>query len=96
MRDGLKAIGADYPNLVEDVRGKGFLIGAKLRAPNIKVRDAARAERLLLGVAGDNTIRLAPALNVTPAEIEECLARLRSALDAVASDRKHAETASAV
>ena len=42
-------------------------------------------ERLILLACGPRSIRLRPALNVTPAEVDEGMKRLRAALESVRS-----------
>ena len=63
-----------HPDLIAEVRGKGLLAGFKLGSgTNTALRDRLREDGLLAGVAGDNTVRLAPPLNVTSAEIEQAI-----------------------
>lgn len=81
---GLEALAADpaIPAAVE-ARGLGLLRGIRLadgvdaRAVLGRLRDE---QRMLASIAGGTVIRLAPALNVTPDEIDDALARLGSAL----------------
>lgn len=94
LRQGLEAIatGRNAP-MVEEVRGKGLLVGLKLEpgiAP-LKVRNEARDRGLLVGVAGDNVVRLAPPLTITEAEVDQALEVLDGALASVAAD--HADVA---
>ncbi|WP_017932619.1 aspartate aminotransferase family protein [Robiginitomaculum antarcticum] len=66
-----------YPDMIEGVRGKGLLIGLKLKVPNMDVRTIARDDHhFLIGTAGDNVIRMAPALNVTHDECKQALTKL--------------------
>ena len=64
---GMKALDG-----VEDVRGRGLLLGAVLDRPAGPVRDALIARRILVGTApGDpNVLRLLPPLTLTPDEME--------------------------
>ncbi len=91
IRDGFEAIKSEVPGSIVDVRGKGLLIGAKLAVSNIAVRDATRDLGLLIGVAGDNVVRLAPALNVSSIDVEEAINRLRKALISVKSQESEKE-----
>ncbi|MEM8987453.1 MAG: aspartate aminotransferase family protein [Pseudomonadota bacterium] len=84
LRNGLEELAANHESLVDEVRGKGLLVGATLKTPNAKVRDLARDKGLLIGVAGDNSFRLAPALNVTAAEVDEAVEILRSVFQSIA------------
>ena len=66
-----------YPDMIEGVRGKGLLIGFKLKVPNMDFRTIARDQHhFLIGTAGDNVIRMAPALNVTHEECKVALGKL--------------------
>ncbi len=62
----LRSFGADHPELVETVRGRGLLIGLVLRDPE----RAARAQRValeggvLVNLTGGCVVRFFPALNV--------------------------------
>lgn len=86
LREGLASLQSKYPGLIDGIRGKGLLTGFKLNGvPNTELRDMARESGLLVGVAGDNVIRLAPPLNVKPDEITEAISKLASVLAAVSS-----------
>ena len=75
--EGLKDRHAGY---VLEVRGKGLLRGLKLAAPPKPVQAAARNRKLLIGVAGENCVRLAPPLVLEPAHVSEAIAILDAAL----------------
>lgn len=98
LTDGLNAIatGRNAP-AIEDIRGKGLLIGIKLNIPNVDVRNAARDRGLLVGVAGDNVVRLAPPLIISQAEANQALETLDAAIAEVASaqESKKAKTSEA-
>jgi predicted acetylornithine/succinylornithine family transaminase len=61
------------------VRGRGLLIGVQLNQDPAPLILAAREEGLVIGPAGNNTLRIAPPLIVSAAEIEELLAKLAAA-----------------
>jgi acetylornithine/N-succinyldiaminopimelate aminotransferase len=63
-------------SVIEELRGKGLLIGLKVRVPNSDLVKALRAEGLLAVEAGDNVVRFAPALIVGDKEVDEALAIL--------------------
>jgi len=73
LRTGLARI---FPGCV--VRGQGLLIGVQLpdERPVAQVVAAARAQGLIVGPSGSNTLRLAPPLILTMAEADEILAAL--------------------
>ncbi len=71
--------------LVTGVRGRGLLLGIALAEPVANaVREAAQHNRLIVNAANDTTIRIAPPLNIGPADVEVFLTRLQTALDTVA------------
>ena len=72
--DGLRAL---FPN--QEVRGRGLLIGVQLSEAPAKLVIAARAQGLIVGPSGNNTLRLAPPLVISEAEVGELLARLERA-----------------
>jgi acetylornithine/N-succinyldiaminopimelate aminotransferase len=74
---GLEALVAECPDVFEDARGAGLLVGLKCVVPNTEVQAALQAEGLLSVGAGDNVVRLAPPLIVGDAEISEALEMLR-------------------
>ena len=75
--EGLKDRHAD---LVVELRGRGLLRGLKLVMDPKPVQIAARDAGLLVGVAGDNVLRLAPPLIIGPREIAEATEKLDEAL----------------
>ncbi len=87
LRSELHALQEAFPDFVTDVRGKGLLTGVALSEDllNMDVRNHARDAGLLVGVAGNNTVRLAPPLNVTTAEIEHAASTLRAVIDRLIS-----------
>lgn len=71
-------------NLFSEVRGAGLLIGAQLveawHGKAGQLLAAAQNCGVLILVAGPNTLRFAPALNITEAELKEGLEKLAVAL----------------
>lgn len=55
---------------VKEVRGKGLMIGIELDTQCSELRDAARAEGLIINVAGGNVIRLVPPLVLSQSEAD--------------------------
>ena len=73
-----------YPRLVSEVRGKGLLLGLKAIVPNTDVIAAFREQKLLAVGAGDNVVRFAPPLTITPDELREAREKMIAALDGMA------------
>jgi acetylornithine/N-succinyldiaminopimelate aminotransferase len=81
--EGLGALAARHPAVVEEVRGQGLLIGLKVRPTNTDVVKAAIAEGLLTAPAGDNVVRLLPPMIIGETEVATALAALDAAFRAV-------------
>ena len=75
--EGLKDRHAGF---VLDVRGKGLLRGLQLAVNPKPVQAAARDRKLLIGVAGENCVRLAPPLVLERAHVSEAIAILDASL----------------
>ncbi|MFT4791920.1 MAG: acetylornithine/N-succinyldiaminopimelate aminotransferase [Paracoccaceae bacterium] len=82
FKQGLEALVAAHPDVLESVRGEGLMIGLKSKIPAGDLVKAGYAARLLTVPAADNVVRLLPPLNITDAEIDEGLARLDAACTA--------------
>jgi acetylornithine/N-succinyldiaminopimelate aminotransferase len=78
---GLNDLAERMPEVVEEVRGAGLLVGIKLRPEvvNTEMQAAAVEEGLLTVAAGMNVLRLAPPLIITETEAEEALSMLARA-----------------
>jgi acetylornithine/N-succinyldiaminopimelate aminotransferase len=75
LADGLAALPG-----VSEVRGRGMLLAADLDRPAAGVVDAALHAGLLVGSAGERTLRLTPPLTVTDRELAHGLAILGEVL----------------
>ena len=71
--------------VVGEIRGAGLLVGADLEIEAGPVVDACRERGLLVNAVRPKTLRFAPPLVVTPAEVDAAIEILDSALGAVAS-----------
>jgi acetylornithine aminotransferase/acetylornithine/N-succinyldiaminopimelate aminotransferase len=78
----LRQLAADFPALLKEIRGVGYMVGVGFHADpapfNAKLREAG----LLCPLAGNNTIRLLPPLTATPADLAKSVELLRSVLAA--------------
>jgi len=79
-----------FPDIVEDIRGKGLLIGVKLIPNNREMMALAREHGLLIAGGGDNCVRLLPPLNMTQDEAREAVERLERTFEAARSKAKAA------
>jgi 4-aminobutyrate aminotransferase-like enzyme len=99
LREGLEGLKKKYPKTIGDVRGKGLMQGLELvRDETAKDRTPApeaanrffeetKKRGLLIGKGGlfNNTIRIAPPLNVGKADVEEALRIMDQAFGAFAN-----------
>jgi acetylornithine/N-succinyldiaminopimelate aminotransferase len=69
-----------HGDVIEEVRGEGLMLGIKVRPPVTNVIAAMTGEKLLAVPAGDNVVRLLPALIVSDEEIGEAVRRLGRAV----------------
>ena len=69
----LNQIKNEYPNIIKEVRGRGFLIGLQLNFEQSKFIKALEKNYLLTIRAADNTVRILPPLNVSRKEIDIAL-----------------------
>ncbi|AVA20240.1 acetylornithine transaminase [Rhizobium sp. LEGMi198b] len=87
FRQGLASLKDRFPDIIEDVRGEGLLLGIKAAIPQADLLQAIRAEHLLGVPAGDNVIRLLPPLVVTAEEAREGIARIERAAESLRAAR---------
>ena len=85
LKQGLAAISDEFPDVIEEIRGEGLMLGLRCKAASSSVQKALIAEKMLCAPAGDNVLRLLPPLTVTEDEIQEALLRIRNASEAVSS-----------
>jgi 4-aminobutyrate aminotransferase-like enzyme len=97
LRDGIDALQKKHPKTIGEVRGKGLMIGvefvadetAKDRTPNpeavTKLFEETKKRGLLIGRGGlyNNVLRIAPALNIGKADIEEAVKILGESMAAI-------------
>lgn len=85
LRQKLEGLVASHPDVLEDVRGSGLMLGLKCKvAPGDLVAAGFDAEVLTVPAA-DNVVRLLPPLNITDEEIAEAVSRLDRAAGALAA-----------
>jgi acetylornithine/N-succinyldiaminopimelate aminotransferase len=80
---GLASLKDRFPDIIEEIRGQGLMLGIKAKVPSGELLVAMRDEHLLGVPAGENVIRLLPPLVVTAEEVREGLARIERAALAV-------------
>jgi len=83
----LEALAEEMPRLVSNVRGKGLFLALDLPGTELrgKALEACLAEGLMALASGSRAIRMRPALNLTAAEADEGVEKLRRALRSLAA-----------
>ncbi len=82
LRQRLEGLVAEHSDVFEGVRGEGLMLGVKCRMPNADVVKAGFEAGIITVPAGDNVVRLLPALTISDEEIAEAMARLDRAAKA--------------
>jgi acetylornithine/N-succinyldiaminopimelate aminotransferase len=83
LKQRLASVVDSHPDLVDEVRGEGLLVGVRCKVPVAEVNAAMRAEDMLGVGAGENVIRLLPPLIISDAELDEGVRRFDAALAAL-------------
>lgn len=71
LHQQLGALVSGHPNVFEEVRGSGLMIGLKTKLPSGDFIAQARANGLVVLPAGDNVVRLLPPLTLSEDEARE-------------------------
>lgn len=82
LRQPLESLVAAHPDIFDEVRGSGLMLGLKCKISNSDVLKACYEAHLITVPAADNVIRLLPPLNLSDEEITEAIARLDKAAKA--------------
>jgi acetylornithine/N-succinyldiaminopimelate aminotransferase len=79
LRQKLEGLVAAHPEVFEEARGTGLMLGLKCKAPNIDVVNAGYAQNVLTVPAADNVLRILPPLTLSDDDISEAINRLDKA-----------------
>jgi acetylornithine/N-succinyldiaminopimelate aminotransferase len=85
LRQKLEGLVAAHPDVFEEVRGQGLMLGLKCRRAVGDVVSAGYGVRLLTVPAAEDVLRILPALTITDDEIAEAVTRLDAAAASVAA-----------
>ncbi|MEO1474858.1 MAG: aspartate aminotransferase family protein [Pseudomonadota bacterium] len=80
LTQGLKSVADSHPDKVDGITGKGLLCGVKLKEAPKPLQAKIRDKRLLVGVAGNNVLRMAPPLIITDEHVREAVGIVDKAL----------------
>ena len=78
--EALRQVARDFPDLVDGLRGRGYLVALATRGIPVEFTTAFREAGLLAAPAGNQAIRLLPPLTVNQDELQESVRRVRSGL----------------
>ncbi len=82
FRQHLAELVDTYPDLLEDARGAGLLLGMKAKVPNVEIVNEMREHGVLVVGAGNNVVRIVPPLIISDEDIREVKETMAKALDA--------------
>jgi len=81
LKQQFEGLRDEFPDVVDELRGKGLLCGMRLKKPALAVRKNMLAKGLLGGSAGDNVLRLAPPLIINEDHVREAMSILRECFE---------------
>ncbi len=90
FRQGLASLADRFPDVIEEIRGEGLMLGIKAAVPSADLLKAIRSEKMLAVPAGENVIRLLPPLITTAEEAREGLARIERASETLTAVKQRA------
>ncbi|MGR3290771.1 MAG: aspartate aminotransferase family protein [Paracoccaceae bacterium] len=79
LRQKLEGLVAAHPDVFEDVRGTGLMLGLKCRIGNLDLINAGYGQQILTLPAAENVVRLLPPLNISDDDVAGALKRLDAA-----------------
>lgn len=85
LRQKLEGLAATHPDIFDEVRGAGLMLGLRCKVPNVDVVSAGFDAEVITVPAADNVIRLLPPLNITEEELAEAVTRLDAAATQIES-----------
>lgn len=85
LKQKLARLADEYPDIIEEVRGSGLMMGLKCGLPNSEVNQALFEQKLLAIPAAENVIRIIPPLTITDEDIDEAVGKIEAACALLAS-----------
>ncbi len=89
LKQNLAALQDSRPDLIEQVRGEGLMLGLKCVASATALLDAFMQHKLLTVGAGENVIRLLPPLIIGEDEIRDACDKIASSLASIPALSQH-------
>ncbi|MGN6124543.1 MAG: aminotransferase class III-fold pyridoxal phosphate-dependent enzyme, partial [Sphingomonas oligoaromativorans] len=78
LRSRLQTVAERNPDMIVELRGKGMLVGLKLKPNNREFLMKGWEQHILLSGCGDNCVRILPPLILTEAEADEIVRRVEA------------------
>jgi len=85
LKAGLEVLQAQYPEVIREVRGVGLMLGLVPMADARTLAAKLLEKGLTSAPSVTNVLRLMPPLNVSAAEVDEALLKLKEALCDISS-----------
>ncbi len=83
LKQSLARIYDEFPDIVEEIRGQGFMMGIKCKGDSTELASACLEEKLLVVGAGENVVRILPPLISDDEVLNEGVARIERACHAI-------------
>lgn len=90
--DKLGGVVAKYPQVLEDVRGQGLMVGMRCAVENGLLVDKMIEHGVLTVPAGENVVRMLPPMIIEESHIDEAVAALDKSCAEIAADLKTEKT----
>ena len=81
LKQKLARLADEFPDIIEEVRGVGLMMGIKCKIPNGEVMQALFDEKMLTVPAGENVVRIIPPLIVDDEGIDEAINKMDKAFN---------------
>ncbi|MEO6939905.1 MAG: acetylornithine transaminase [Candidatus Kapaibacterium sp.] len=79
----LQIIASEYPKVIKEIRGRGFMLGVDMHASAKPIQQALQARMILTNVTHETVLRLLPPLVIERKELVHFLNALREVLAAI-------------
>ena len=81
LKQKLARLADEFPDIIEEVRGVGLMMGIKCKVPNGDVVQALFGEKMLTVPAGENVVRIIPPLIVADEDLDEAVNKMEAAFN---------------
>ena len=83
LKAGLLELQNQYPHVIQEIRGEGFMLGLECGQKATLIQKAALKYHLLLNVTNQTVIRLLPPLTLTSKELQAFFVAFKESIDEV-------------